>query len=155
VPASPDDDAVRPVDPDVDLTDPVQRSESDWLLLAAIAVGGVLGAETRYAVGRLIVHHGSSFPWSTVVINAVGAALLGVLMAVVDARAVHRLLRPFVGVGILGGFTTFSTFAVDVDTLLHDHRPALALGYLVLTVLGCLVAVIAAYRAMSALVRQP
>jgi len=153
VPASPDDH-LRPVDPDVDLSDPAQRPRPDWLLLAAIALGGVLGAESRYGIGRLIVHHGASFPWATVLINALGAGLLGVLMAVVDARTVHRLLRPFIGVGILGGFTTFSTFTVDLDTLLHDHRPGLALGYLVLTVFGCLVAVLAGYRAMFAWVRE-
>jgi len=76
-----------------------------------------------------------------------------VLMGVIEARGAHRLLRPFVGVGILGGFTTFSTFGVDVDTLLHDHRPGLALGYLALTLVGCLLAVTAAFHLASRALR--
>ena len=147
----------EPVDPDVDLNVPAQVAEivpHEWPILAAIALGGVLGAEARYGLSRAITHHGASFPWSTVLINLIGAALLGVLMAVLDARGAHRLLRPFVGVGILGGFTTFSTFVVDIDTLLHDHRPALALGYLALTLLGCLAAVTSAYRLTQAATRS-
>ena len=111
-----------PIDPDVDLSVPAQRSEMtppEWDLLAVIAVGGVLGAEARYGLSRWITHPAGTMPWSTVVINLVGSMLLGVLMATIEARGAHRLVRPFVGVGVLGGFTTFSTFAVDVDVLLH------------------------------------
>ena len=118
----------------------------EWDLLAVIAVGGVLGAEARYGVSRWITHPAGTMPWSTVVINVVGSMLLGVLMAAIESRGTHRLLRPFVGVGVLGGFTTFSTFGVDVDTLLHDHRPGIAVGYLALTVVGCLIAVTVGYR---------
>jgi CrcB protein len=125
----------------------------EWDLLAVIAVGGVLGAEARYGLSRWINHPAGTMPWSTVVINLVGSMLLGVLMAGIEARGAHRLLRPFVGVGILGGFTTFSTFGVDVDTLLHAHRPGVALGYLAITVVGCLLAVTAGYRVTSRALR--
>jgi CrcB protein len=54
---------------------------------------------------------------------------------------VHPLLRPFVGTGVLGGFTTFSTYAVDVERLVDGGRPGVALGYLALTVLAALAAV--------------
>ena len=148
----------RAVDPDVDLTVSAQRSEvapHEWDLLAAIAIGGVLGAEARYGLSRAITHAPGTMPWSTVVINVAGSALLGLLMAVIDVRGAHRLLRPFVGVGVLGGFTTFSTFAVDADTLVHHHRPGLALGYLALTVATCLLAVTAAYRVTARSVRAP
>jgi CrcB protein len=143
------DDQDRPVDPDVDLTMPAQRREvrpREWDLIAVIAVGGVLGAEARYGLSRAITHPAGALPWSTVTVNLVGSFLLGLLIAGIDARGAHRLLRPFVGVGILGGFTTFSTFAVDIDSLLHAHRIGVAIGYLAVTLVGCLVAVTAAYR---------
>jgi CrcB protein len=53
----------------------------------------------------------------------------------------HRLWRPFLGVGVLGGYTTYSTFAVDAVRLLHQHRPGVALGYVVVTFVSCLAAV--------------
>lgn len=143
------DEQPRPVDPDVDLTVPDQRLETrprEWDLLAVIALGGIAGAEARYGLARWVTHPAGTMPWSTVVINTIGSFLLGLLMAWIDARGAHRLVRPFVGVGVLGGFTTFSTFAVDTDALLHDHRPGVALGYAAVTLLACAVAVFAAYR---------
>lgn len=138
-----------PIDPDVDLSIATHRDEvrpREWDLLLVIALGGVLGAEARYGLARWESHPIGALPWSTVVINVVGSALLGLLMAVIDTRGAHRLVRPFVGVGVLGGFTTFSTFAVDIDTLLHAHRIAVASGYLAVTVSSCLLTVVAAYR---------
>src|SRR5690606_31662397 len=76
----------------------------------------------------------SAWPWVTLVVNASGCLLIGVLMAVVrELRAPHRLLRPFLGVGVLGGYTTFSTFAVDVHQMVLDERYVPALLYLVAT----------------------
>jgi CrcB protein len=141
-------------DPDVDLSNPSDRRETaprEWDLLLVIALGGIIGAEARYGLSRAIVHRPGTMPWSTVVINLVGAALIGALMAFVD-RGAPRLLRPFVGVGIMGGFTTFSTFTVDIDVLLKDGRPGVAVGYLALSVLGCLVAVWVGYRLMRRVV---
>ena len=137
------------IDPDVDLSVAAQVEEvrpREWDLLAVIAVGGVLGAEARYGVGRLVTHSATALPWSTILINVTGSLLLGVLMGVIETRGAHRLLRPFVGVGILGGYTTFSTFAVDTDRLLHAHRVAVACGYLATTVLACLAAVTAGFQ---------
>lgn len=106
--------------------------------VGAVSAGGVLGAEARYGLTVLLPHDGSQFPWSTLLINLTGSMLIGVLMGtVLVMRAPHRLLRPFLGVGVLGGYTTYSSFAVDVQRLLAGHRPLLALGYLVSTVLGC------------------
>jgi CrcB protein len=65
------------------------------------------------------------------------------MVFVVEVGGAHPLARPFLGVGVLGGFTTFSTYAVEVAELLADARPELALGYLVGTVLVALVAVTA------------
>jgi CrcB protein len=121
---------------------------SRWDVLAVIAAGGVLGAEARYAVGVLLPHTGDAWPWSTLLINVSGCLLIGVLMVVIiELRAVHRLVRPFLGVGLLGGYTTFSTATVEALTLLTAGRPGAAAGYLVATptlaVLGCAGGVVA------------
>jgi fluoride exporter len=129
------------IDPDVDLSDPVQRLADparQWELLAATAVGGILGAEARYALSSAMPHSDQQFPWSTLLINITGCLLIGVLMAVLlDLPSPHRLARPFLGAGVLGGYTTYSTFAMEVQRLLLHHRPLVALDYGVLTVLGC------------------
>jgi fluoride exporter len=128
------------VDPDVDLHIPEQRAV-DAALLAAVAVGGVLGAETRYAVGRLLDTPIGGWPWDTWLVNVTGSFLLGVLMAVLaTVPRPHRLVRPFLGVGVLGGFTTFSTAMVGVPDLLGAGRPALALAYLAGTAVSALLA---------------
>jgi CrcB protein len=83
-------------------------------------------------------HQDQQFPWSTVVINSTGCLLIGVLMTVLlGAPSPHRLARAFLGVGVLGGYTTYSTFAVEVQRLVLHHRPLVAVSYVVLTVLAC------------------
>jgi CrcB protein len=119
-----------------------RRSHERLDVLAVIAVGGVLGAEARYGVGLLLAHPPDAFPWSTLLVNALGCLLIGVLMVVLtETTAPHRLARPFLGVGVLGGFTTFSTYAVDVQRLLLAHRAGPALAYLAGTLAAALVAV--------------
>lgn len=139
------DELGQVIDPDVDLHDPLQQAETrprQWDLVLAVAIGGILGAEGRYGLGLAMPHGGRQFPWSTVVINASGCLLIGALMvALLELTSPHRLVRPFLGVGVLGGYTTYSTFAVDVQRLILDHRPLVALGYVVVTVLGCAAAV--------------
>jgi fluoride exporter len=113
-----------------------------WDVVAAVSVGGVLGAEARYGVGVGLPHGASAFPWSTVLINASGCLLIGALMVVLlELTSPHRLLRPFLGVGVLGGYTTFSTFSLDVARLAHEHRMLVAFGYLVATLVACFAAV--------------
>ena len=137
-------DASQLIDSDVDLHDPSQRAEIHHLaVLAAVGLGGVIGAESRYGVGLLLTHSGRSLPWSTVAINVSGCLLIGVLMVILleRRRTAHPLARPFLGTGILGGYTTFSTFAADVDRLVRADRPWIALSYAVVTVVGCAAAV--------------
>jgi CrcB protein len=109
---------------------------------AVIASGGVLGSLARYALSVAIPHGPHAFPWSTFVVNTVGCALIGVLMALLlEARTPHRLLRPFFGVGVLGGFTTFSTYAVDSLGLFREGADATGLAYLFGTLAAALVSV--------------
>ena len=105
--------------------------------MAMVALGGVLGASARYGVGLLLPHRAGTFPLGTVLINVAGGFLIGVL---IDAVAARPLLRPFAITGILGGFTTFSTYAVDTEQLLAAGRLATAGAYLVGTLAGALVA---------------
>jgi CrcB protein len=110
--------------------------------LTAVAAGGVLGAEARYGLTVALPYHGGQFPVSTLLINVTGSLLIGLLMAWLEPqRSPHPLLRPFLGVGVLAGYTTYSGFAVDVQQLLLAHRPLVAVGYLAATVLGCATAV--------------
>ena len=122
-------------------------------VLAVIAIGGVLGAEARYGVSVLLPHAPDAVAWSTLIINAVGCLLIGVLMVVItELTTPHRLARPFLGVGVLGGFTTFSTYTVDVQRLLVAQRPGVALAYLAGTLVAALVAVWLGAAATRALV---
>ena len=88
-----------------------------------VALGGALGAMARYGIGLLLPHAPGTFPLGTLLINVLGGFLIGVL---IDAVAARPLLRPFAVTGILGGFTTFSTYAVDAEQLLATGRLALA-----------------------------
>ncbi|MGW3603880.1 fluoride efflux transporter FluC [Micromonospora sp. NPDC005161] len=132
-------------DPDVDLRVPADRGElkaHPAALLAAIAAGGVLGALARAGLQHALPHARTGFPWATFGINLTGCLLIGVLMAVLGHVGGGRpLVRPFLGVGVLGGFTTFSTYAVDVQQAVVAGAPVTALAYLAATVLGALVAV--------------
>lgn len=101
-------------------------------VLGVIAAGGVIGAEARYGLG-LVIPSGE-LPWGTLIANAAGCLLIGALMAVLlELTAPHRLVRPFLGIGVLGGFTTFSAYAAETHALMDDGRIALALGYLAAT----------------------
>jgi len=120
-------------------------------VVAVVAAGGALGACARYGAGLLRPTSPGAFPWTTLLVNAVGCAVIGVfLVLITEARAPHPLLRPFFGTGVLGGFTTFSTYAVDVQQLVDGGEPGRGLAYLVGTVLAALLAVWAA----AALTRQ-
>jgi CrcB protein len=134
------------VDPEVDLADPVERREiagpRTYQVLGAIAVGGVVGAEARYGLGVLVPHQAGGWPWATLLTNVSGCLLIGVLMVVITERIrPHPLVRPLLGVGVLGGYTTFSTYAVDVVTAVHAGRAAVAVLSAVVTPVLALLAV--------------
>ena len=147
----------EPVDPDVDLrrVRPARHRRDEATLLATIAVGGALGAAARFLAGRIWPTSGTAFPWTTWAVNLVGCALIGVLMVLVtDVWTGRRLLRPFVGTGVLGGFTTFSTYSVDIQRLTASGHLPTALAYLLATVVAALVAVWAAAGGTRALVTR-
>ncbi|WP_330268868.1 fluoride efflux transporter CrcB [Streptomyces griseorubiginosus] len=111
-------------------------------VVAVVALGGALGATARYALALHWPVQPGGFPWATFWTNVVGCAVIGVFMVVItDVWAAHRLVRPFFGTGVLGGFTTFSTYAVDIQRLVDHGRPATGLAYLAATLLAALTAV--------------
>jgi CrcB protein len=123
--------------------------------LAVIAAGGVLGALARYGVESAWPAPPGAFPWAVFAINVSGCLLMGVLMAVVTEIRPHRpLLRPFLGVGLLGGYTTFSTYIVDSQGTGAAGAPLTALVYLFGTVLAALLAVTAGATLTEAVVRR-
>nr|WP_232792696.1 CrcB family protein [Actinacidiphila yeochonensis] len=124
---------------------PEQRAEtspSPAPVLAVIAVGGVIGSCARYGAGLLWPTAAGAFPWTTLGINVVGCSVIGVLMVVItEVVTPHRLVRPFFGTGVLGGFTTFSTYANDVRGLIDGGNPRTGLAYMALTLLAALAGV--------------
>ncbi|GHE56738.1 fluoride efflux transporter CrcB [Streptomyces thermocarboxydus] len=125
-------------------------------VVAAVAVGGGVGAAARYAAVVWWPTPAGSFPWTILWVNVLGCAVIGAFMVTVtEARAAHRLLRPFFGTGVLGGFTTFSTYAVDVRGLFEAGRPGSAVLCLAATPVVALTAVWAATTATRrALIRR-
>jgi CrcB protein len=94
-------------------------------LLVVVAAGGAVGALARYGVAEALPHGRSALPVGTLVVNVVGCLCLGLL---VGLEPWARWLRPFLGTGVLGGFTTFSTFALETDRLLA-RAPGVAVLY--------------------------
>lgn len=128
----------RPAEPMKNVT-PAALPHVSIEMVAAVAVGGALGAAGRYGLTLLWPPAPAGFPWATLITNLLGSALLGALMQTITLRiAQHRLLRPFLGTGVLGGFTTFSTYAMETTGLLTAGRYGLAIGYVLGTVAGAL-----------------
>ena len=102
--------------------------------LLCVFLGGGVGSVCRYLLGWLISPGGfTTFPWATFLINLIGSFSLGLLFAMTkDKPTVYALL----GVGFCGGFTTFSTFSVEVLQLVERDRFDLAAGYLLASVVA-------------------
>lgn len=146
-----------PIDPDVEVPQPppplrmLLRQHAD--LLPAIALGGATGSLARWAIARAVA--GTTYPWATFAVNVGGCLLIGLLMAfVLEMRSQRRYLRPLVGVGFLGGLTTFSTFALDTRDLADSSHGLLALVYVVASVSLGLLAVTAGLLGGRAVVRR-
>ncbi|MFE6740644.1 fluoride efflux transporter FluC [Streptomyces tubercidicus] len=132
--------------------------QGQWPVIGVVAAGGGLGAAARYGAVLLWPTGAGTFPWTILAVNVVGCALMGVLMVMVtEVWSDHRLVRPFLGTGVLGGFTTFSTYAVDIQRLIDAGHPAAAMATLAGTVLAALAAVwvgVTGTRALFALRRR-
>jgi CrcB protein len=131
--------------PEESLRLPVRRPPS-WRaqapVVAVVSLGGGVGATARYAASLWWATPPKGFPWTTLGVNIAGCAVIGVFMVVItELRPAHPLVRPFFGTGVLGGFTTFSTYAVDIRRLIDGGQAGTGLAYLVATPLAALTAV--------------
>lgn len=114
-----------------------------------VALGGAVGSVLRYHAGRAVANlagPANTFPWGTLAVNIVGSLLMGVLvgwlargsLAEQNAEPLYLL----VGVGLLGGFTTFSAFSSEMVTMLHRGQAGLAVGYAVASLIAGMAAII-------------
>jgi CrcB protein len=137
-----------PIDPDLGSDDPgqprrqrprsiVPAHRRDASLLVAIAAGGFVGTLCRYGVGIAYPPSVGQVPWATLAINTTGSFALGVILTTILERTrPHRLAQPFLCVGLLGGWTTMSTFVLETALLVKDGDAAIALGYVLATVVS-------------------
>jgi CrcB protein len=123
------------------------RSRRDLDVLVVIAVGGALGSLARYALARAMPQDSpGDFAWATFVTNVSGCLFIGVLMwLVLEVWGARRYTRPFLGIGVLGGFTTFSTYALEAQGMARAGEWPTAGLYVVASVVLGLVAVRAGY----------
>ena len=113
--------------------------------LVFVMVGGALGSGARYLTGRAALSlFGPNFPYGTLAVNLIGGLLMGALAgSLARAAGSGEAGRLFAGVGVLGGFTTFSAFSLDVVTLIERGAPGTALFYALLSVTGSVLALFA------------
>ncbi|HEX4738999.1 MAG TPA: fluoride efflux transporter CrcB [Allosphingosinicella sp.] len=115
--------------------------------LLLVMLGGAAGAGLRYEVGRLTLRHfGPGFPWGTLTVNLVGGLAMGLLVG--SLMGVALTSRPawlLLGVGVLGGFTTFSSFSFDLFAMIERGQIWIAIGYAFLSVLGALLLFVAGW----------
>jgi CrcB protein len=119
--------------------------------LGAIFAGGVLGALARTGLAEALPHDARSWPWATFAVNVAGALLLGYFITRLQERLpTSAYKRPFLGTGLCGALTTFSTVQLELYEMVQAHQWALASGYAIATVLASFVALAGA----TALVRR-
>jgi CrcB protein len=150
-----DDENVIPIDPDLSPSDPAEpslarqprraprrvstRAQPDVLI--AIALGGMLGASARFELNQALPTAAGTFPWATFLENVSGSFVLGALLVLILERfPPTRYLRPFLATGVLGAYTTMSTYLVETALLLKGRHFVTAAAYL----LGSLAAGLAA-----------
>jgi fluoride exporter len=143
-----------PIDPDLDATDAATRIGSSpfgqtrpsrwprlrWDVLAAVFVGGCLGGLARYGATSRWPARAGRFPWSTFDVNVAGAFVLAVVVVVAAEVVSSRYLRPLLGTGFCGAFTTFSAIVVTTDQLFAHHHRRTAVTYLAASIVAGLAA---------------
>src|SRR3954447_4011000 len=110
--------------------------------LAAIFVGGFVGAVARAELATAMPTHAGGWPWATFIVNIAGAFLVGYFTTRLQERLpLSAYRRPLLGTGFCGGLTTFSTMQVELLQMLDAHNPGLAAAYALVSVLAGFAAV--------------
>jgi CrcB protein len=112
--------------------------------LLLVMMGGAVGAGFRYHIGRIALQNmGPVFPWSTLIVNLLGGLLMGVLAGILAKNGSDEPLRLFLGVGVLGGFTTFSAFSLETFNMIERGDAILAAAYVGASVAGSILLLLA------------
>ena len=112
--------------------------------LVLVMLGGAIGSGARHLTGRwMLARLGPDFPYGTLTVNLVGGFAMGVLAGLLARTGGNEPWRLLLGVGVLGGYTTFSSFSLDVVTLAERGQMLTALGYVLLSVTGAILALFA------------
>jgi fluoride exporter len=128
-------------------------SDMPWATLAVISAGGVLGALARYGLTVAFPAPDGRFNWAVFAINVSGCLLIGIVIVLVtESREAHHLIRPFLATGVLGGFTTFSTYIVGIQHDLTAGAPRTALVYAAATAVAALAAAWAGIRLATVII---
>ena len=126
------------------------------LAYVAAALGGAQGALARWGVAEALPREPGAWPWATLLVNLSGCLVLGYLIGRVLDRAIGPpWLRPFLATGVLGGFTTYSAFAVETVQMAEAGRVGTAAGYVLASVAGGVLAAALGERADRAPAREP
>ncbi|RKE44618.1 MULTISPECIES: fluoride efflux transporter CrcB [unclassified Sphingomonas] len=121
------------------------------LPLLYVMVGGAVGSGARYLTGRAMLSLlGPDYPFGTLAVNLIGGLLMGVLVGVLARNTASETWRLLLGVGVLGGFTTFSSFSLDVVTMIERGAFGVAFGYVLVSVIGSVAALFAGLSAVRA-----
>ena len=112
--------------------------------LVLVMLGGAIGSGARHWTGRwMLARLGPDFPYGTLTVNLVGGFAMGVLTGLLARVGGNEPWRLLLGVGVLGGYTTFSSFSLDVVTLAQRGQMGMAAGYALLSVAGSIAALVA------------
>lgn len=120
---------------------------------AAVALGAALGGPARFFLSGVIARRaGETFPWGTMVVNVTGAFAVGLMAVYAEARGLSGQTAPwlFVVTGVLGSYTTVSSFSLQTRALVRDGEPLRGLGNVTLSLVGCLAAAAGGYALGSA-----
>jgi len=112
----------------------------------AVLAGGLVGSAARAGIGLVLPTTPGAFPVATLMVNLIGSLCLGVYLARRERAATVRWSLQFWAIGVLGSFTTFSAFSVDVVYLLDANRPIPALGYVAASIMGGLLLALTGQR---------
>ena len=128
---------------------PPPRANAPRMTLLLVMAGGAVGAGARYLTGRAALHAlGTGWPWGTLIVNVTGGLLMGLLVGALARVGAGEPWRVLLGVGVLGGFTTFSSFTLELVTLAQRGEWASAALYIAVSVAGSVLALLAGLAAM-------
>ena len=106
-----------------------------------VMIGGAAGSVGRYAVGTATLGTlGPNYPWGTLAVNLIGGFLMGLLAGMLARTGGSEQTRLLIGVGVLGGFTTFSAFSLDAATMIERGQWSVAVTYALVSVIGSVLA---------------